>query len=81
MMKDKRKIHLGQAARKLLLIALPFMIFLALSLTVCVASLDGETLLKERQTIFLVLETISRFAVCVSLGTVLTDYAEKRTAN
>ena len=79
-MKEKNRIRLGNAARKILLSALPFMIFLALSLTVYVARLDGDALLKERQTVLLALETISRFAVCLSLGTVLADYAEKKTA-
>lgn len=80
-MKEKQNIRLGSTARGILLFALPFMILLALALMLYVAGLDGVGLLKERPTVLLALETISRFAVCISLGTVLADYAEKKTRN
>ena len=79
-MKETKKLTLGNAAQKLLLRALPFMIFSALALTVFVARADAVTLLNQRESILLFLETISRLALCLTLGTVLTDYAEKKTS-
>ena len=79
-MKKTEKLRLGNAAQKLLLRALPFMILLALALTVFVVRSDAATLLNQREAILLFLETISRLVLCLALGTVLTDYAEKRTA-
>lgn len=77
-MKEKKKLRLGKNAQKVLLYALPLMIFLALSLTVYVARLDGADFLNQRENIVLALETVSRLILCLALGTVLTDYAEKR---
>lgn len=79
-MKENKKIRFGNTAQKVLMYALPVLITLALSLTLYVARLDGNAFLKERQTIVLALETISRFSVCVAVGTVLADYAEKKTS-
>ena len=79
-MKEKNKLRLGNAAQRLLLRALPFMIASALALTVFVAQADAVTLAHQRESILLFLETISRLALCLALGTVLTDYAEKKTA-
>jgi hypothetical protein len=80
-MKEKINIRLGKTATRILLTTLPVMIFIALALTLYVFRLDGDALMKERQTIMLALETISRLAVCISVGTILADYAEKRTSD
>ena len=80
-MKEKINIRLGKTATRILLTTLPVMIFIALALTLYVFRLDGDALMKERQTIILALETISRLAVCISVGTILADYAEKRTSD
>ena len=80
-MKEKINIRLGKTATRILLTTLPVMIFIALALTLYVFRLDGDALMKERQTVMLALETISRLAVCISVGTILADYAEKRTSN
>ena len=79
-MKENKHFRLGNAAQKLLLRALPFMVFAAFALTVFVVRSDAATLLNQRESILLFLETISRLVLCLALGTVLTDYAEKRTA-
>ena len=80
-MKEKINIRLGKTATKILLFSLPFMIFCALVLTIYVFRLDEITLMKERQNVLLALETISRLAVCVSIATILADYAEKRASD
>ena len=80
-MKEKINIRLGKTATRILLTTLPVMIFIALALTLYVFRLDGDALMKERQTVMLALETISRLAVCISVGTILADYAEKRTSD
>jgi hypothetical protein len=72
-------IRFGKNAQKILLYTMPVIILLALALTIYVARLDGAALLKERNSIVLVLETISRICVCLALGTVLADYAERKT--
>ena len=79
-MKEKKICFPGKAAQIFLLRTLPFMILLAFLLTAYVISADGATLLQERETVLLFLETIGRATVCLGLGTVLTDYAEKRTS-
>ena len=79
-MKEKITIRFGKKAQTLLLYALPVMILIALALTLYVSRLDGIALLKQRESIVFMLETVSRFCVCLALGTVLTDYAEKKTA-
>ena len=80
-MKEKLNIRLGNTATKILLSALPFMIFIALALTIYVFRLDATSLMKERQTVLFALETISRLSVCISIATILADYAEKRTSD
>ena len=80
-MKEKINIRLGKTATRILLTTLPVMIFIALALTLYVFRLDGDALMKERQTVILALETISRLAVCISVGTILADYAEKRASD
>lgn len=80
-MKEKINIRLGKTATRILLTTLPVMIFIAFALTLYVFRLDGDALMKERQTVMLALETISRLAVCISVGTILADYAEKRTSD
>ena len=79
-MKEKKTFTLGKKAKSLLHHTLPFMILLAFMLTLYVVKLDGTALMKERETVILYLETVSRLCVCLTLGTVLTDYAEKRAA-
>ena len=80
-MKEKINIRLGKTATRILLTTLPVMILIALALTLYVFRLDGDALMKERQTVILALETISRLAVCISVGTILADYAEKRASD
>ena len=80
-MNERKTICLGKNAQKLLLCALPFMIFLACALTFHVARLDGTEILRQRANILLSLETLSRISFCLALGTVLADYAEKRTSD
>ena len=79
-MNEKKTMHFGKNAQRILLYSLPFMIFLAFALTLYVARLNGAELLNQRETVLYALETISRFSLCLALGTVLADYAEKRTA-
>ena len=80
-MKEKINIRLGKTATKILLTTLPVMILIALALNLYVFRLDGDALMKERQTVILALETISRLAVCITVGTILADYAEKRASD
>lgn len=77
-MKDKKTFRFGKNAQNILLIALPVMIFLFFGLTLYISRLDGVTFMSQRDSILLFLETLSRIFVCLALGTVLTDYAEKR---
>ena len=79
-MEKIKRFKLGKNAQKVLLFGLPLMIFLAFALTVGVALTDSMTLIRERETIYMLLETISRMFLCLALGTVLADYAEKKTA-
>ena len=79
-MKEQKIRFPGKAAQKFLLRTLPIMILLAFLLLSYVISTDGATLLQEQEKVLLFLETIGRIAVCLGLGTVLTDYAEKRTS-
>ncbi len=78
-MKEKKNFQLGRLAQKILLLTLPFMIFSAFMLTLYIARLDGTEFLHQREWILLSLETISRISFCLAFGTVLADYAEKRT--
>ena len=52
-MKENEKLRLGSKAQRLLLYTLPFMILLALALTVFVAQADAVTLLNQRESILL----------------------------
>ena len=79
-MKEKKRIVLGSGAQKVLLYALPFMILCAFLFMLYIFRLDSATVLRERENIILFLETVSRLSVCVSLGTVLADYAERRVS-
>ena len=76
-MNNKKTFRFGKNAQKILLIALPVMIFLFFWLTLYIARLDSITFLSQRGSILLFLEALSRIFVCLALGTVLTDYAEK----
>ena len=76
-MNNKKTFRFGKNAQKILLIALPVMIFLFFGLTLYIARLDGMALLSQRDSILLLLESVSRIFVCIALGTVLADYAEK----
>ena len=77
-MKNKKTFRFGKNAQNILLIALPAMIILFFGLTLYIARLDGVTFLGQKGDILLLLEAVSRIFVCLALGTVLTDYAEKR---
>ena len=79
-MKEKIKFRLGKNAQRILLVALPVMIALSFGLTLHIARLDGIAVLCQREAILFSLETLSRISVCIALGTVLSDYAEKRTS-
>ena len=77
-MEKKQAFKLGKNAQKVLLFSLPFLVFAAFALTLYVALLDGTALIHERETVLLLLETVSRGCICVALGTVLADYAERK---
>lgn len=77
-MEKKKTFGLGKRAQKVLLFSLPLMVFFAFALMLYAALLDGMTLLRERETVIMLLETVSRISVCVALGTVLADYAERK---
>ena len=79
-MEKIKNFRLGKNAQKVLLFCLPLMVFAAFVLTVGIALADSVTLVKERETVFMILETFSRMCFCLALGTVLADYAEKKTA-
>lgn len=79
-MEKIKNFRLGKNAQKVLLFCLPLMVFAAFALTVGIALADSMTLVKERETIIVLLETFSRMCFCLALGTVLADYAEKKTA-
>lgn len=76
-MKEQKTFRLGKTAQKILLLALPVMIFLSFGFTLYIARLDSVAFVNQKETILLSLETLSRFSVCLALGTVLADYAEK----
>lgn len=77
-MEKKKTFKLGKNAQKVLLYTLPLLVFAAFALTLYVALLDGTSLIKERETVLVFLETVSRSCVCIALGTVLADYAERK---
>ena len=80
-MKEKKTFRLGKNAQKILLFALPVMIAFSFGFTLYIARLDSRAFLDQRESILLLLETLSRISVCVALGTVLSDYAEKKTVS
>ena len=77
-MKKKTTFRFGKNAQKVLLFSLPLLVFAAYALTLYVALLDGTALVKESETVISCLETLSRLCLCVALGTVLADYAERK---
>ena len=77
-MEKKKRIGLGKSAQKVLLYSLPLMVFLAFALMLYAALADSMTLIRERETVIMLLETLSRLSVCVGLGAVLADYAERK---
>ena len=79
-MEKLKTFKFGKNAQKVLLFGLPLMVFAAFALTVGVALADSATLVRERETVFMLLETVSRMCFCLALGTVLADYAEKKRA-
>ncbi|MBE6665799.1 MAG: hypothetical protein E7603_06235 [Ruminococcaceae bacterium] len=79
-MEKLKTFKFGKNAQKVLLFGLPLMVFAAFALTVGVALADSATLVRERETVFMLLETVSRMCFCLALGTVLADYAEKKSA-
>lgn len=77
-MTEKKTFRFGKNAQKILLLTLPIMIFLSFVFTLHIARLDSIAFSGQKEFIFLSLETLSRISVCIALGTVLADYAEKR---
>ena len=78
---DKKKgFRLGKNAQRVLRYSLPLLVFSAFALTLYVAVPNGVSLVRERETVILLLETLSRACFCVALGTVLADYAERKKA-
>ena len=77
-MKEQQTFRFGKNAQKILLLALPVMIFLSFGFMLYIARLDSVAFVNQKEIILLSLETLSRFSVCLALGTVLADYAEKR---
>ena len=79
-MENKKRI-LGHYAEKVLRYTLPFMVFFAFALTIYVARLDVAAFICAEETILLLLATLGRLFVCISLATILADIAEKKTQN
>ena len=77
-MEKKKTFKLGKNAQKVLLYTLPLLVFAAFALTLYVALLDGTAFVRERETVLILLETVSRGCVCIALGAVLADYAERK---
>ncbi|MBR5187869.1 MAG: hypothetical protein IKW18_05305 [Clostridia bacterium] len=77
---EKKSFRLGKNAQKVLLFSLPLLVFFAFALTLYVGLSDAATLIREREMIFALLETLSRFLVCLALGMIFADYAEKKSA-
>ena len=78
-MQEKRNGLFGAFAQKVLLIGLPFLVLSAFALVICLSTMDSIHLMKHSETIRLYLETISRAMVCLTIGTVLADIAERKT--
>ena len=78
-MQEKRCRLFGNFAQKVLLMGLPVLILGAFALAIWLSSMDGTFLIKHSATIRLYLETISRAMVCLAIGTVLADIAERKT--
>ena len=70
---EKKSFRLGKNAQKVLLFSLPLLVFFAFALTLYVGLSDAATLIRE-------METLSRFLVCLALGMIFADYAEKKSA-
>lgn len=77
---EKKSFRLGKNAKKVLLFGLPLLVFCAFALTLYIGLSDAATLIRERAMIFVLLETLSRLLVCLALGMVFADYAEKKSA-
>ena len=69
---------LGIYAKKVLLYTLPWMLFGAFALTVYVLQLDDGLFIQRQALIFNLLELFSRLCVCIAIGTVLADIAERK---
>lgn len=69
---------LGNYAQKVLLYTLPWMVFGAFALTVYVLQMDEMTFIHRQELIFGALELLGRLCVCIAVGTVLADIAERR---
>lgn len=77
-MEKKRNFRFGKNAQRILRFGMPVMVFLAFALTVYTGLPESAAPLRERETVLLLLETLSRIFVCLALGVVLADYAEKK---
>ena len=77
-MEKKKTFEFGKNAQIVLRYSLPLLVFAAFALTLYVALSDGTALIQKRETVLLFLETISRSCLCIALGVVLADYAERK---
>ena len=77
-MEKKKSFRFGKNAQRVLRYSLPVLVFSAFALTLYVAVPNGVSPVKERETVVMLLETLSRICFCVALGTVLADYAERK---
>ena len=77
-MEKKKGFRLGKNAQRVLRYSLPLLVFSAFALTLYVSVPNGVSWVRERETVILLRETLSRGCFCVALGTVLADYAERK---
>ena len=77
-MEKNRNFRFGKNAQRILRFSMPIMVFLAFALTVYVGLPESVAPFRERETVLMILEAISRIFVCLALGVVLADYAEKK---
>ncbi len=69
---------LGRNAEKVLLYTLPWMVFGAFALMVYVIQADVDFFIRKQEMIFGILELLSRLCVCIAIGTILADIAQRR---
>ena len=74
----KKKIVFGKRASKILLFALPCLVISAFVIMVYVIRLDAVSLIHEKENIVMAMEFLSKFCVCLTVGAILTDIAERK---